>query len=135
MAHHRPWPRQIAETDDEADDDDEVGNYDEMGDEMGDNDKVDEGNEVDDDNEVDNSNQVDNDAEMDNKDHSDGPEPPRKCVKHTQHTMMLSQPSFVSIQVHGSTSLNVQNNIFAFGWLMSAHLLNMKQIFQTHNVL
>ena len=123
MAHHRPWPRQIAETDDEADDDDEVGNYGEMGDKMGDNNKVDEGNEVDD------------DTEMDDKDHSDGPELPRNMRSLTQHAMMLSQPSFVSIQVHGSTSLNMQNNIFAFGWLMSAHLLNVKQIFQTCNVL
>ena len=81
MAHHRPWPRQIAETDDEADDDDEVGNYGKMGDKMGDNNKVDEGNEVDDDNELDDGNEVDDDAEMDDKDHSDGPEPPRKHAK------------------------------------------------------
>ena len=68
--HHRPWPRWIAETDDEVDDDDEVGNCDEMGNKMDNNDKVDDGNELDD------------DDESDDEDHFDGSQPPRKHAKH-----------------------------------------------------
>ena len=65
---------------------------------MGDN------NKVDDDNEVDDDNKVDGDAEMDDENHSDGPEPPRKCVKHNS-TCHDAKPT--QLHFYPSTWVNI----------------------------
>ena len=155
VVHHRLWPRQIVETYEEVDDhnndnkvgdnnvdDDNVDNNNNVGNNNIDDDNIDNNNGVSnnyiDDNNADDNNRVDNkwgEDEMDDNDNLDNKvddedqEPPRK------HAMMLSQPSFISIQVHGLIFLNVPSSIFVFGWLTIAHLLNMMPIIWMHNVL
>ena len=140
-AHHRLWPRQIVETDDEVDnnnvDDDNVEDDNDAGDDNIDNnnnidDNVNDNDEVGDDkwgeDEMDDNDNLDNEADEDE-------EPPRKCARRNSTRHDASRPSFVSIWVYGLMFWNVPSSIFVFGWLTIAHFLNVRPIFLTHNVL
>ena len=95
-------------------------------------------NNADDNNRVDDKwgeDEIDDNDNLDNEVDDEDQEHPGNMQGIIQHATMLSQPSFISIQVHGLLFLNVPSNIFDFGWLTIAHLLNMMPIFQMHNVL